>query len=101
MALRDCFGRLKPSRKINMSMYFFQQMKFFKNFYLKFQDFLLMLRSTRKEKAKVTTELLDDWEDDLHDLDKIFREKLFILCIAAEKGWKIAGEVAFLKKGIY
>lgn len=32
-------------------------------------------------------------------MDKTCRDRLFILTIAAEKGWKVASEVAFAKTG--
>jgi len=32
-------------------------------------------------------------------MDDKFRERIFILTVAAEEGWKIASEVAFQKKG--
>jgi len=34
-------------------------------------------------------------------VDDIFRERLFILTIAAERGWRLASRVAFRKKGDY
>lgn len=74
-------------------------MRFFKEFYFQFQELLLDIRATRKDEEEVTTEVLESWEDSLHDLDKVFRDRLFLLCIAAEKGWRIAGEVAFRKNG--
>ena len=77
----------------------FQQMQFFKSFYFIHQKLLLSIRETRKGNREQDEDDLEQWEDLLHEMDKVFRDRMFILTIAAEKGWKIAGEVAFRKKG--
>ncbi len=74
-------------------------MQFFKSFYFLHQKLLLKIRQTRKGERDQEEDDLEEWEDTLHEMDSVFRERLFILTIAAEKGWKIAGDVAFRKKG--
>jgi len=44
-------------------------------------------------------ETVEDWIDKIKNVDKVLRDRLFILTVAAEEGWRVAGEVAFAKKG--
>ncbi len=57
------------------------------------------MRAVRKDGIEPTTEMVAEWETSMLEQDKVHRERLFILSIAAEKGWRIASEVAFIKKG--
>ncbi len=79
----------------------FQQLNVFKSFYKKHQDMLLQMRAVRKDGLEPTTELVALWEQSMMEMDKVHRERLFILTIAFEKGWRIASEVAFIKKGLW
>lgn len=64
------------------------------------QDMLLQMRAVRKGDVEMSDDFLKKWEENLLEMDKLTRERLFILTIAAEKGWKVASQVAFRKKGI-
>ncbi len=44
--------------------------------------------------------MLLEWEDLAKQSDQASRDRLFVLTIAAEKGWSIASDVAFRMKGI-
>ncbi len=39
------------------------------------------------------------WEQDLIEVDKAVRDRLYVLTVAAEKGWKVASDLAFGLKG--
>ncbi len=39
------------------------------------------------------------WEDELIEIDAAVRNRLYILTVAAEKGWRVAGDLAFGMKG--
>lgn len=64
-----------------------------------FQDLFLQVRGIRKGDKAFSEEVLKSWERDLLEMDEILRDRLFLLCIAAEEGWQTAAEVAFRKKG--
>jgi hypothetical protein len=76
-------------------MYFFQQL------YPEHQKMTLQIRAARRGKLEVDDDLLKKWEEFQMEQDEILRQRMFILTIAAEKGWKIASEVAFRKKGVF
>ena len=57
------------------------------------------MRAVRKDGVEATLEMIEEWETSMIEMDKIHRERIFILTITAEKGWRIASEVAFIKKG--
>ncbi len=58
----------------------------------------LQMRAVVKGDVEVTSDMCEVWHDEMIQLDKLFRDRLFILTIAAEGGWRIASEVAFRKK---
>ncbi len=64
------------------------------------QDMLMQLRAIRKGDVEMSEEFLTKWEKKLLEIDTCTRERLFILTVAAEKGWKVANQLAFRKKGI-
>ena len=84
----------------NYECFILQQMQFFKQLYPSHQAMTLQLRAARRGELEVTPEVLRVWEESQLEQDEVLRQRLFILTIAAEKGWKIAGEVAFRKKGL-
>jgi hypothetical protein len=43
--------------------------------------------------------MLQEWEELLKESDKASRDRLFILTIAAEKGWAVAADVAAGMRG--
>jgi hypothetical protein len=43
--------------------------------------------------------MVEDWYDDVVEIDKIMRDRLLILTVAAERGWKVASDLAFAMKG--
>jgi len=74
-------------------------MQFFKAFYPSLQKVVLAMRAMDKGEAEPDEELISSVTDLVLDIDKIARDRLFICTIAAERGWKTAGKVAFRKKG--
>lgn len=76
-----------------------EQMGFFEEVYQILQDWYLVIRACRKRGEAVPLETVQEWEKVAKKMDDKFRERIFILTIAAEEGWKIASEVAFQKKG--
>jgi len=58
------------------------------------------MKDHKESKEEESPELLGEWIDQLKAVDKTLRERLFIMTIAAEEGWRVASEVAFSKKGI-
>ena len=76
-----------------------QQIKFMEEVYPSFQDHFLQVRALQKGDTAFSQDLCDEWVENLMEMDTAFREKLFILVIAAEEGWQIASEVAFRKTG--
>ncbi len=44
--------------------------------------------------------MLRQWEEELIEIDAAVRSRLYILTVAAEKGWKVTGDLAFGMKGI-
>lgn len=86
-----------------LSLYLFlQQIATYESFYPKFQDFFMEIRKCRKdEDVRITQRVLERWEKTLVEIDKVHRDRLFILIVAAEKGWKVAADVAFGMKGEY
>ncbi len=73
-------------------------MLFYRQFYPKFQQMFLQMRAVVKGDTDVTPDMCEIWHDEMITLDKLLRDRLFILTIAAEGGWRIASEVAFRKK---
>ncbi len=43
--------------------------------------------------------VIEKWEKTVFEIDKVLRDRLFLLVIAAEKGWRVASDVAFFAKG--
>ncbi len=74
-------------------------MKVMDEFYPMLQDLLLQIREIRKGEKEICEEIIEQWEEDVKEMDEIVRQRLFILTIAAEEGWQTATEVAFRKKG--
>jgi len=91
-----------------------------------FHDFLLLVRNMITERRLPTRADLKRWRKELEKskyrevvlnvyalmkrdlnaimiiaVDSVLRERLFILIIAAERGWRLASRVAFRKKGDY
>jgi len=76
-----------------------EQMGFFEDVYQILQDLYLVVRALRKAGEAAPLATVQEWEKIIKRMDDKFRERIFILTIAAEEGWKIAAEVAFQKKG--
>ncbi len=90
-----CFG--KGSNDFSFSL---QQMAVYDACYPKLQDLLLSLRSVMKDKdSRITQEMIEDWVEDVADIDKVLRDRLFVLTVAAERGWRVASDLAFAMKG--
>jgi len=71
----------------------------FEELYRKHQDLYLVVRNARKGGEAVPTQTIQEWEKLIKLMDDLFRQRIFILTVAAEEGWKIASEVSFSKKG--
>jgi hypothetical protein len=81
-------------------MIFLQQLCNYESFNLVLQDHLLEMRSLMKDKdKKVTQEMIEKLVDNLTDIDKVLRDRRFVLTVAAQKGWKVAAELTFYMKG--
>ena len=64
------------------------------------QDLILEVRGYRRDGAEeVRMETIRTWEEKLMSVDKVIRDRLFILTIAAERGWRVATDVSFNMKG--
>ncbi len=65
------------------------------------QDLILEVRTHRLGgEEEVPMETVRTWEEKLMKVDKVIRDRLFILTIAAERGWRVATDVAFNMKGM-
>ncbi len=73
-------------------------MTFLDDLYPQFQDLLLQIRAIRKGDAAFSETILKRWEESCIEMDEIFRDRLFLLVVAAEEGWTIASDVAFRKR---
>jgi len=69
-------------------------------YYVPFQEAYLKMRKARKDGTPVTPEMLLEWEELMKQSDKASRDRLFVLTVAAEMGWAVAGDVAAVMKGI-
>jgi hypothetical protein len=75
-------------------------MQVYDAFYPKLQDLLLSLRKVMKKKeSRITQGMIEDWVDDVAEIDKILRDRLFVLTVAAERGWRVASDLSFAMKG--
>jgi len=50
--------------------------------------------------AKISQTTLEKMVDTVTDIDKVMRDRLFVLTVAAHKGWKIASDLSFYMEGI-
>lgn len=82
-----------------MLFYFFQQMAYFEEHYEKQQDLLLEIKQAKLGREGATRAQVKSWDKQIRKLDELEKERIFILTIAAEEGWKTAAEVAFTKRG--
>jgi hypothetical protein len=58
-----------------------------------------MLKVKNDREERVTQERIEKWVEDLIEIDKAMRDRLFVLTVAAQKGWKVAADLAFYMKG--
>ncbi len=81
---------------------FLQQLSNYESFYPALQDLLLEMRELKNDRDKrITQEMIEKWAQDLTEIDKAIRDRLFVVTVAAQKGWKVASELSFYMKGIY
>jgi len=85
--------------KINKFFFISQQMAHFEEHYEKQQDLLLEIKAAKEGREGATRAQVRSWAKQINALDDLERDRIFILTIAAEEGWKTAAEVAFTKKG--
>jgi len=48
---------------------------------------------------ETTAEDVADWLKKVKEIDKLLRDRLFVLTVAAELGWRVASDMASNKKG--
>lgn len=59
----------------------------------------MVMRAARKAGVPVPVETLKVWEKQMKKMDTLERERIYILTVAAEEGWKTASELSFSIKG--
>ena len=69
-------------------------------YYPQLQDLFVKIRKARKSDDDITKDMAKDWEEALKEIDKVNRDRLFILTVAAEKGWVVAADLAFGMRGM-
>lgn len=74
-------------------------MAYFEEHYEKQQDLLLEIKQAKIGREGATRAQVKSWDKQIRKLDELEKERIFILTIAAEEGWKTAAEVAFTKRG--
>jgi len=74
-------------------------MSYHDDHYIKAQDLYLVMRNQRKTGQPPTMEQHQVWERQMKALDKLERDRIFTLTVAAEEGWKTAQDMNFNKKG--
>jgi len=52
-----------------------------------------------KSGEEVTVEDVKDWLVEVKEIDKLLRDRLYVLTVAAELGWRVASDMASNKKG--
>jgi len=72
--------------------------------YPPFQDVLISLGKKVKElksgkSDEIKLEDLKEWRDSLRQVDKTMRDRMQVMTVAAECGWKVATDMSFIKKG--
>lgn len=60
-----------------------------------------MLEAAKDAKKESDKETFLSWAKDLLEADKFLIDKLYIVQIAAQDGWKLANQVKFLEAGKY
>lgn len=80
-----------------------QQFAIYDDAYPPLQELILEVREKIQEMTeddgKVTKAELKRWRNELQKIDTIHRERILTLTVAAECGWKVAGDMVFIKKG--
>jgi hypothetical protein len=64
------------------------------------QDLYMDVRAHRRAGQDVPAAVVSEWEDRIKVIDKVSRDRLFILTVAAEKGWAVAADLAAGMRGI-
>ena len=78
----------------------FQQLTIFEESYPQLQDLIIAIRNFRKEgESEIDAETIKEWETLALQIDKVMRDRIFILIVAAERGWRVATDTAFNMKG--
>jgi len=49
--------------------------------------------------GRESAEEVQKWENRVRKMDELHRERLYILTVEANEGWKTAGDVSFGNKG--
>jgi len=58
----------------------------------------LEMREKVSSGKETTTEDVADWLKEVKEIDKLLRDRLFVLTVAAELGWHVASDMAFIIK---
>lgn len=78
----------------------FQQLTMFEACYPSVQDLALAIRKFRKdEEREIDEETIQEWEELIFEVDKVMRDRIFVLTVAAERGWRVASDMCFNMKG--
>ncbi len=64
------------------------------------QDLYMDVRAHRRAGQDVPVAIVSEWEERIKVVDKVTRDRLFILTVAAEKGWAVASDLAAGMRGI-
>jgi hypothetical protein len=59
------------------------------------------IRDARRAGEDVPIETVQDWEILVKRVDKVTRDRLFVLTVAAEKGWAVAADLVAEMRGDY
>jgi hypothetical protein len=65
------------------------------------QDLYMEIRAARRGGQDVPQETIVRWEQHIKAIDKVTRDRLFVLTVAAEKGWPVAIDLVAGMRGIY
>jgi hypothetical protein len=65
------------------------------------QDLYMEIRAARRIGEPVPHETIVHWEQNIKAIDKVTRDRLFVLTVAAEKGWPVAIDLVAGMRGTH
>jgi hypothetical protein len=63
------------------------------------QNLYQEVRAARKDGEDVPIDTVKDWEIYIKRIDQVTRDRLFVLTVAAEKGWIVAADLVSEMRG--